>query len=64
MESGLKKDRQLDTLEKAPVKSGTEGIAEILTDVSKDPLLAGGKMLSLSEEGGPAAIAYMAACAG
>ncbi len=61
MESGLKKDRQLDTLEKVAVKPGAEGIAEVLTDVSKDPLLAARKLLTLSEEGGPTALAYMTA---
>jgi hypothetical protein len=61
MESGLKKDRQLDKLEKVAVKPGNEGIAEILVDVSKDPVLASRKLLSLAEEGGPTAQSYMAA---
>jgi hypothetical protein len=61
MESGLKKERQLDTLEKVAVKPGAEGINEILTDVSKDPMLAARKMLSLAEEGGTTPLAYMTA---
>jgi hypothetical protein len=61
MESGLKKDRQLDTLEKVAVKPGKEGIAEVLAEVSKDPVLASRQLLSLAEEGGPIAQSYMTA---
>lgn len=61
MESGLKKERQLDTLEKVAVKPGAEGISEILTDVGKDPMLAARKMLTLADEGGTTPLAYMTA---
>ena len=61
MGAGLKKERQLDTLEKVSVKPGADGVAEVLNDVSKDPLLAARKLLALAEEGGPTALAYMAA---
>jgi len=43
------------------VKPGNEGISEILTDVSKDPMLAARKLLSLAEEGGITPLAYMTA---
>jgi len=52
MANGLHEERQVDALEKIESKAtGPDAVAEILTDVSKDRLLAARKTLALLESG-------------